>query len=97
MYLHLRKLSPSFNSLLQAAKERKAVRMRARLERLERRLRLVQRQAAQGRQGSVQRLLRARLKRRRQRIRMKRYRRGRLIWMTKIRRRPILMLRILIL
>ena len=74
-----------------------AVRMRARLERLERRLRLVQRQAAQGRQGPVQRLLRARLKRRRQRIRMKRYRRGRLIWMTKIRRRPILMLRILIL
>lgn len=63
----------------------------------ERRLRLVQRQAAQGRQGPVQRLLRARLKRRRQRIRMKRYRRGRLIWMTKIRRRPILMLRILIL
>ena len=46
MYLHLRTRSQSFNSLLQAAKERKAVRMRARLERLERRLRLVQRQAA---------------------------------------------------
>ena len=59
MYLHLRTRSQSFNSLLQAAKERKAVRMRARLERLERRLRLVQRQAAQGRQGPVQRLLRA--------------------------------------